>query len=91
MKRIKGLYSMGGSTVPCFGKIEILNRTEKNVYASWEMRAENGSTLAGVSRNYFVGKQNVSENDLLPIIINNVINYRIGRKKIFTRVEIVDE
>lgn len=81
---------MQNPTISCIGKIQILHRTGKPVFASWEMHSEDGTSLAGVTRNYFMNKENASDKEVIPYILENVINYRIGRKRIFTEVQVIN-
>ena len=80
---------MQNPAMSCIGKIQILHRTGKSVYASWEMQIEDGKNVAGVKRNYFMNKENASDQEVIPFILDNVMNYRIGRKRIFTEVQVV--
>jgi hypothetical protein len=78
-------------SISCIGKIKILHRTGKSIYAGWEMHIEDGTSLAGVSRNYFMNKENASEEEVIPFILDNIMNYRIGRERVFTEVQVINE
>ena len=82
---------MQNPATSCIGKIQILHRTGKSVYASWELHIEDGTSLAGIKRNYFMNKENASDQEVIPFILDNVMNYRIGRKRIFTEVQVINE
>ena len=89
-KRIKGMCAMDGVNFACIGSLESFHQRGKVVYASWEMRREDGTLLAGVSREYFINKDNIEESDILPLILYNIANYRLGRKRIFSEITIVE-
>jgi hypothetical protein len=36
-------------------------------------------------------KENASDEEVIPFILDNIINYRIGRKRVFTEVQVVNE
>ena len=90
-KKIKGWCSVDGASFPCCGSLEILHKKGKSIYASWKMQGEDETILASVSREYFTDKDQIEESDVMPLILNNITNYRLGRKRIFSRVEIVDK
>lgn len=91
IKKVVGLCSLEGSPSPCAGKIHILKRTGKNVYASWHMHDLAGGLLAGVSRNYFIEKDIFEDEDVLELILVNILQYRIMRKRVFSSVEVIEE
>ena len=88
---IRGVCHMQSPSMSCIGTIQILNRNGKSVYASWEMHIEDGTNLGGVSRNYFMNKENASDEEVIPLILDHIMNYRIGRKRFFTEVQIMNE
>lgn len=90
IKKLQGLYNLDKNPVLCKGELKILRRDRKVVYAAWHMEDENGSNLAGVTRNYFVDEENASENAAIELILTNIRKYRIGRKKAFSEIEIVN-
>lgn len=49
-----------------------------------------GEGIAGVSRNYFIGIGKLSEEAAIPLILDNIAKYRIGRLHVFRNVEISD-
>ena len=94
IKKIQGLYNPDENPVLCKGEIKILRRDRNVVYAAWHMEDENGGNLAGVTRNYYVEEENVSESAAIELaielILANIKKYRIGRKKVFSEIEIVN-
>lgn len=88
-KNIKGLCTLDRSVSLCRESIEVTRVTGKIIYASWEMYDQNDIKLAGVSRNYFVDKDELEESDVFPVIFENIANYKVNRRKVFSEIEIV--
>ena len=76
----------GREPFKCSGSIAVENQAGKNIYASWSMKEENGQRLAGLSRSYFFKEEPVDEEKILASVLQNIINYRIGRERIFSYV-----
>ena len=89
--RIAGICHMQSPPINCIGSVTILHRHGKSVYASWEMHTEDGTNLGGVSRNYFMNKENALDEEAIALILDHIMNYRIGRKKVFAEVQIIIE
>ena len=53
------------------------------------MEDEKGGILAGRSRNYFVDNEAPSESAAIELILADIKKYRMGRKKVFSEIEIV--
>ena len=91
--KIKGVALVGDLPIPCLGEIEILNfnAEHRTAYAWWRIFDQDGKLLAAKSRNYFTDKADFSDLDVIPLILQNIKNYRIGRNRVFSQVEIVEE
>lgn len=89
--KTRGISNWQNPGINCMGTIKILRRTGKSVYASWEMHTEDGTNLGGVSRNYFMNKENALDEEAIALILDHIMNYRIGRKKVFAEVQIIIE
>jgi hypothetical protein len=87
--QIQGLYTPENDPIHCKGVIDILRQEQKVVYASWQIRDENGVQIGSVSRNYFVDKEKVSDIDAIELILNDIRNYSIGRKKVFSEIQVL--
>ena len=89
IKQIQGLYTSDGNHTFCKGEIKILRQEQKVFYASWNMQDEKSVNLAGKTRNYFVDNEKLSESTLIELILADIKKYRIGRKKVFSEIEVV--
>jgi hypothetical protein len=87
--KIEGTCISENAPFKCRGEIEIVNRTDKTVYASWKVYDEVGNFIAAVSRNYFMGEGNLTNYDLAKLVIDNILKYRMSRRKIFLEMEII--
>ena len=47
------------------------------------MHIENETNLAGGNKDYLMNIENASDEEVIPHILDNIINYRIRRKKFF--------
>ncbi|MBL0742962.1 hypothetical protein [Chryseolinea lacunae] len=88
--KVAGVITYDGHSRPCSGTINILNMSDKQMYASWQMAHEGGDAIAGVARNYFVGDKTHTEDELFAKVIADIVNYRILRKRVFSAVTILD-
>lgn len=91
--KIKGVALIGDSSIPCMGEIEILNFSpeHRTAYAWWRIFDTDGKLLAAKSRNYFIDKDTLVESDIIELALKNITNYRMGRKRVFSEVEIIGE
>lgn len=87
--KIKGNANIQHDLISCYGVIEILHRSDKVVYATWKLFDSSNNLLASISRNYFIGDKAYSEEEILDKIIEHILNYRMGRQKVFSNISIV--
>ena len=73
----------------CFGLIEILNinRVHKTAYVSWQISNGENNPIAGLINNYFLGKDNFTNDEIYNLVKDQIPKYRIGREKVFSNVE----
>lgn len=87
VRQIEGVCTIdGGDWFKCTGTITVANQSGKSIYASWSMHDENDRVIASRSRSYFFKEEAVDEEKLLIAIMQNIINYRVARQKIFSWV-----
>ncbi len=79
---------MGNLSFACSGEIEILKQGEGKVYVIWRMFDKNKSNIASVSREHYFGEDEITGEKLLNRIREDIKSYRIGRKRIFFKVDI---
>lgn len=77
-------------TQPMFGEIEILNATEIKAYVAWRIFDEENNLIASLTNNYFLGDKPFTTGEIFELVKNQILKYRMGRKKIFTSVEFND-
>jgi hypothetical protein len=88
-RHVKGRYSWSGVTGLCSGTISARpGTTKKTIYASWNMYDESKAFLGSRARTYFIDKDDIQEADIIPLILNNISNFRIERERIFSDIEI---
>jgi hypothetical protein len=69
-----------------YGNINILNSNEYTIYACWNVFDEDKNSIAGKSRKFFV--KQLTDDEILTKIVDDITNYRIRRKKIFNNLVI---
>ena len=84
--KIKALANIDNSIIPCTGEIEIHWIKEPQAYVTWKLFSDK-SLIASKSKNYFFEKDIDTHNSLIKRVIEEIKNYRIGRKKVFEKVE----
>lgn len=85
---ITGIAKVNGDQVSCRGSIEIINKSERVVYATWKLLDNSNNFLGSVSRNYFIGDKQYSDPEILNKIIEDILSYRVGRLRIFSNIRI---
>ena len=90
VRKMVGVAMVNSLQTPCEGSIEILSidRQHKKAYVSWGFSDTNGQFLGSKSRNYFLNKEEFTETDIVEAVLENIMNYRIGRSHVFTEVKI---
>ena len=86
--QVAGNAKIDNRIIPIHGNIEVLNKTDKVAYASWCLFDSSNNLLASVSRSYFIGGKTDSNKELLDMIISNILNYRMGRQRVFSEIEV---
>jgi hypothetical protein len=88
--KIKGKAWLDGETIDCFGEIKILSIEGKMAYASWHIWDNRNIPIASLSRQYYTGDINYSKDYIIKMVLDNILKYKPGRRKIFTNIEIID-
>ena len=91
MINISGVTNVFGEDIVCKGVIDVNYYNNKQAYVLWQMFDEKNNRIAFVGRNYFIDDNKVSIDELIPMVIHKIENYRVGRKKIFKDIKIVDQ
>lgn len=87
VRNLEALCCIGGrEPFKCTGTITVENQEGNNIYASWSMRDENGTNLGGRSRSYFFKEGLVDEERVLASVLQNIIDFRVDRERIFSYV-----
>lgn len=86
-KKVTGIAKMDNQTLLCFGNIEILGKKDKQIYVLWQMFDSQNNLIASISKDYFIGRDKLNEDDIFELIIRSILNYRIRRKRIFLEVK----
>ncbi len=86
---ISAVANIGTEQLKCNGSIQIRPVNDRQFYIEWKLFFNN-EIVASVADNYFVGNKSFSEEELVMEVIKKIENYRIDRKKIFTKAEIVE-
>ena len=85
---IEGVVNLDGSDAPCKGSIEVFYRINKIAYIEWDLFDGEGNSLAAVAKKYFVGDKEFSKASALTMVIESILSYRIGQKKVFTEIRL---
>jgi hypothetical protein len=89
-KKIGLLCNLNGKKSQCVGDIHIDKINEKTAYGQWQILDETGKNIAGVARSYYHGKgESVQEKEILDLVIENIENYRVSRKQVFSNIQII--
>ena len=81
-KQVTGLYNINNEIKSFTGEIEIINKLDKTAYARWILYDTAGNLIATLIRNYYIGDIiKVTDQDIIKLVIENILKYRIGRKK----------
>jgi hypothetical protein len=88
---IKGIYIEG--SIPFKGIIEIIRQDPDHgtIYANWQTFTLSGDNIAGRSRAYFIGNDQIDKAiniKVISLVMENISKYRINRKKAFEEVEV---
>ena len=82
--------NLDGKVFECKCNIVINKVDERVACISWEVYSlSSNQRIAGVSRNYFHGKADVTNDEIFPLAFDHIIKYRIGREKIFSNLKVV--
>ncbi len=89
-KKIDGFALVNGLPMCCLGEIDIMNidQEHRTAYVSWRIFDEREQLLASASRNYFINKEEFSDTDIVEAVLENIMNFRIGRNRIFSEIKI---
>jgi hypothetical protein len=71
----------------CNGEIEILKKKDRKAYVKWIIHDQENNLVASLTRSYFLGADNKSDDEIFQIVQNAILNYRIGRKTIFSKID----
>lgn len=73
----------------CFGVIEIIktDKIHKTAYVGWSISNSEEKPIAGFINDYFLGKDDFTNEEVFNLVKNQIHKYRIGRKKVFSNVE----
>jgi hypothetical protein len=83
--KIIGKAYINNSKVPCYGEIEIHSVNEKQAYVTWRISTQK-SLLAAVTSDYYIENDKISIDEILKRVIDSILKYRIGRKRIFSEI-----
>jgi hypothetical protein len=72
-----------------FGTIEVLNQKKENVYAKWILYDSDKNLIASFTNNYFIGNSPLNNDQVFELIKNKILQYRIGRNRIFQEIEFI--
>ena len=80
--------------IPFKGIIEIIRQDPSHgtIYANWQTFTLSGDNIAGRGRTYFIDKDNIDKathSEVVSLVMEDVLRYRINRKKAFTEVEVI--
>ena len=81
--------TVGGEMITYKGTIDVNWIREPQAYVSWKVFGPNG-VVAAKSENYFYKESEDSLNELMMRVKDKILGYRIGRKKAFEEIDIVD-
>ena len=84
-KKITGVYN---SNI-CNGEITIISRDSNSVYANWVMYDDQNILITSFTNKYFIGDKILNDIELINMIAERILSYRIGRKRVFTEVKII--
>ena len=74
----------------CDGEILLREVNERTAYAEWHPFNKEGELIASLAKTYYHGKgNNVSDVEIIQLIVNGIKDYRIGRKRIFSNVSVI--
>ena len=86
--KIQALNTLDAGAFLSKGFIEILCVENQEAYVSWQMFDKSESSIASVSRRYYLGNQPYTKDKIIEMAIANIENFRVGRKHIFSDVKI---
>lgn len=70
-----------------FGEIEVLNISNNKAYVMWRVFDSKRRLIASFTNDYFFDEKEFTEDDIFELVKNQMLKYRVGRKKIFSSVE----
>jgi hypothetical protein len=90
MMKIKGLSTIDDIIIDCQGSITIHFTKGQVVYATWCIFDSQDRMLAAKSRSYFFDSDNITEDAIIDKVFKDILKYRIGRKKVFFDICVVE-
>ncbi|MFN3664825.1 MAG: hypothetical protein ACK4S0_01625 [Sediminibacterium sp.] len=82
--------NIDGEVIRCTGTIDIHWKNEHQVYVSWTIFSP-ATTIVSKSENFKYKGTIESSTELINKIIERILKYRLGRKKIFEEVAIFEK